>query len=122
SNQPVFVNSDLLLMRQANKTAVFSGNVRAWQDLNTIFAQELQVQGAGDTMTAHGNVRTVLYNTNPAGVQAKVPMLSFSDQLSARKADRRIDLSGSVRIEDDQRTMTSERAAFFFDANRRMEH
>jgi lipopolysaccharide export system protein LptA len=122
SNKPVFVNSDLLMMRQANKTAVFTGNVRAWQDLNTIFAQELQVQGAGDTMTARGSVRTVLYNTNAAGAQAKVPMLSFSDQLTARKSDRRIDLAGNVRIEDDLRTMTSDKASFFFDANRKMDH
>src|SRR5207244_1050952 len=48
SSRPVFVNSDVVTMRQANKTAMFSGNVRAWQETNTMFAQEMQVQGAGD--------------------------------------------------------------------------
>src|SRR5205823_3383920 len=41
--KPVFVNSDTVSMRQANKTAVFSGNVRAWQETNTLLSQEMQV-------------------------------------------------------------------------------
>ena len=34
-------------MRQANRLALFTGNVRAWQDVNTLLASELQVQGDG---------------------------------------------------------------------------
>lgn len=121
ANKPVFVNSDLLIVRQANKVAVFTGNVRAWQDQNTLFAQELQVQGAGDSMTARGNVRTILYNTSAAAAPSKTPVLSTSDQLAARKSDRRIDLTGNVQINDDQRNMTSERASFFFDNGRKID-
>jgi lipopolysaccharide transport protein LptA len=119
ANKPVFVNSDSLLMRQASKTAVFSGNVRAWQDTNTVFAQELQVTGAGDSLLARGNVRTILYNTG--GEPRKVPVNSRSDQLQARKAERRIELTGNVRIDDDQRTMTSDRATLLLDANRKID-
>ncbi|HEX2060219.1 MAG TPA: LPS export ABC transporter periplasmic protein LptC, partial [Thermoanaerobaculia bacterium] len=54
TGKPVFVNSDELVMRQAQKTAHFTGNVRAWQENNTLLANELQVLGNGDTMTAHG--------------------------------------------------------------------
>jgi lipopolysaccharide transport protein LptA len=121
ANKPVFVNADLLIVRQATKVAAFTGNVRAWQDQNTLFAQELQVQGAGDSMTARGNVRTILYNTSTAGAQSKTPVLSSSDQLNARKSDRRIDLAGNVRINDDQRNMTSEHASFFFDNGRKVD-
>ncbi len=125
ANKPVFVNSDTVTMRQATKIAVFSGNVRAWQDTNTVFSQEMQVQGAGDQVTARGNVRTLLYNTSPSATpeQRKVPMQSKSDVLIARKLDRRIDLSGSVQIDDgEQRHLSSERASFFFDANKKMDH
>jgi lipopolysaccharide export system protein LptA len=125
ANKPVFVNSDFVTMRQGTKTGVFSGNVRAWQETNTVFAQEMQVQGAGDQVTARGNVRTLLYNTSTsATAQArKVPMQSTSDVLIAKKLDRRIDLSGNVQIDDgEQRHLTSEKASFFFDANKKMDH
>jgi lipopolysaccharide export system protein LptA len=125
TNKPVFVNSDTVTMRQASKIAVFSGNVRAWQETNTVFSQELQVQGAGEQVTARGNVRTLLYNTsaNATAEQRKVPMQSKSDVLIAHKGDRRIDLNGNVQIDDgEQRHLTAEHASFFFDANKKMDH
>ncbi len=125
ANKPVFVNSDTVTMRQTTKTAVFSGNVRAWQETNTVFAQELQVQGAGEQVTARGNVRTLLYNTstNATAEARKVPMQSKSDVLIAHKNERRIDLSGNVQIDDgEQRHLSSEHASFFFDANKKMDH
>ena len=120
AQKPVFVNSDTLMMRQANKTAVFSGNVKAWQDTNTVFAQEMQVTGMGDSLLARGNVRTILYNTG--GEARKVPVTSKSDQLLAKKNDRRIDLTGNVRVDDDQRTMTSDHAVLLMDANKKIDH
>lgn len=120
AGRPVFVNSDVVNMRQGAKTAIFSGNVRAWQETNTIFAQELQVQGAGDQLSARGEVRMTLYNTGTPD-QRKTPVLSRSDQLIAHKNDRRIELTGNVKIDDEQRHLTSEKATLFFDANRRAE-
>jgi lipopolysaccharide transport protein LptA len=123
AGRPVFVNSDVVTMRQSNKTAMFSGNVRAWQETNTLFANEMQVQGAGETITARGNVRTILFNTsgNPAAEARRVPMKSRSEQLVARKNDRRIDLSGSVQIDDEQRQVSAENASIFFDANKKID-
>lgn len=120
ASKPVFVNSDVVNMRQANRTAVFSGNVRAWQETNTMFTEELQVQGAGDQIAARGNVRLTLYNAGTAD-QRKTPVLSRSDHLLAHKNDRKIELIGDVKIDDEQRHLTSERATFFFDANHRAE-
>ena len=123
ANKPVFVNSDSVTMQQATKIATFTGHVRAWQETNTLLADEMQVQGMGDTITARGNVRTILYNTSTTADQParKTPTQSRSDNLAAHKAERRIDLSGAVKIDDEQRHMTSEKASFFFDANRKME-
>jgi lipopolysaccharide export system protein LptA len=122
ANKPVFVNADVLNLRNVNKLAVFTGNVRAWQETNTIFAQELQVQGNGDSINARGNVRTVLYNNDSSGKQRQTPVLSHSDQLSGRKNDRRLDLAGNVRVEDETRTLTSDHTTFFFDANKKLDH
>jgi len=36
--RPVYVNSDVVTLRQANKSAIFNGNVRAWQETNALFA------------------------------------------------------------------------------------
>ena len=112
-NKPVYVNSDDLILRQANKVALFTGRVKAWQDNNTLLANELQMQGNGETVTASGGVRTLLYNT---GAEArKTPVQSTSDQLVAKKAERRMDLLGKVNIVDESRNLTSDKAAFFFD-------
>lgn len=122
AGKPVFVNADDLIMRQATKVAVFTGNVRAWQDNNTLFANEMQVTGNGEIITARGNVRTLLHNTaTPNGAPSKVPVQSTSDQLVAKKADRRVDLLGKVSIKDDTRSLKSEKAALFFDANNKIQ-
>ena len=119
AGKPVFVNADDLIMRQANRVALFTGNVRAWQDTNTILANELQVQGNGETITAKGNVRTLLYNTGDP--KRTTPVESRSEQLVARRNDRRIDLAGGVTINDAPRTLKSDKAAFFFDENRKIQ-
>jgi len=119
-NKPVFVNSDTLLMRQANKVAVFSGNVRSWQDANVVLSQEMQVQNGGETINARGNVRMTLYQESDTAHRS--PTFTESDQLIAHKNERRVDLIGNVKMRDDQHTMTSEKSAFFFDANKKLDH
>ena len=118
SGKPVFVNADTLVMRQQNKVAVFTGNVKAWQETNALFANELHVQGAGNTMTARGAVRAVLYDT---GEHRKIPLVARGDELVARKADRRMDFNGDVKIDDVDRTLTAEKSSFFFDARNKIE-
>jgi lipopolysaccharide transport protein LptA len=110
-------------MRQVNRVALFTGNVRAWQETNTLLAGELQVQGDGNLITAKGNVKTVLYSqpTPTAPAQKTAPMVATADQLVAKRADRRIDYLGNVTIYDDTRTLKSGQAAFFFDANRKID-
>ena len=120
ANKPVFVNSDAVNVKQSTKIAQFTGNVRAWQETNTMFAQELQVQGAGDQIAARGDVRMTLYNTGTAE-QRKRPVLTRSDHVLAHRNDRRLELAGNVKIDDEQRHLSSDKATLFFDANRRAE-
>jgi lipopolysaccharide export system protein LptA len=119
---PVYVNSDRALMRQANKTALFSGNVRAWQQNNVVLAQELQIEGTAQVVTARGGTRASLYNTAGNEPAKRPPVFTKSDQLVARKNDRKLELIGNVQIDDDARTMNAEHATFFFDANRKIDH
>jgi lipopolysaccharide transport protein LptA len=121
SQKPVFVNADELVMRQQQKIAQFSGNVRAWQDNNTMLSNELLVQGSGDSITARGNVRTLLYNTSTAEGARKTPMQSTSDQLVARRNERRVELVGKVSIIDETRSLKSEKATLFLDENRKVQ-
>lgn len=120
SQKPVFVNSDELIMRNAQRTASFSGNVRAWQDNNTILSQEMIVQGSGDSITARGNVRTMLYNTT-ADAARKTPMRANSEQLIARRNEKRVELLGKVSIVDETRTLNSDKATLFLDDKRKVE-
>lgn len=119
TGKPVFVNADELIMRQAQKIAQFTGNVRAWQENNTILANELLMQGSGDSVTAKGNVRTTLYNTSAEA--RKAPLKSFSEQLIARRNEKRIELLGNVTMIDETRTLKSEKANIFLDDNRKIQ-
>lgn len=119
NSAPVFVNSDELFMRQTDRSAVFTGNVRAWQETNTIVSNELHVQGAGDALSARGNVRTMLYNS--ADPARRTPVQSTSEQLVARRTDRRIDLVGKVVIIDDARRLESEKTSLFFNAAQKIQ-
>lgn len=121
SSRSVFVNADQLTTRQTPRVALFTGNVRAWQENNTLLASELQVQGDGSIITAKGGVKTVLYNQPSAPGQAPTPVTAKSDQLIAKRIDRRVDYVGNVVIEDETRTLRAGQSAFFFDANRKIE-
>jgi lipopolysaccharide export system protein LptA len=79
----------------------------------------MQVTGTGESLLARGNVQTILYNTG--GEPRKVPVNSRSDQLLAKKNERRVELTGNVRIDDDQRTLASDHAMLLFDANRKID-
>jgi len=82
------------------------GNLRASDRV------EIKKDGSvtGDVITARGGVRTVLYNAGTDN--RKVPVLTKSDQLVARRNDRKIELVGAVQIDDDARTLTGEHATF----------
>lgn len=121
TSKPVFVNADELFMRQAQKLAQFSGNVKAWQDQNTVIAQEMQVQGNGDAVVARGNVRTMLYNTGADPAARKTPMQTSSEQLIARRTERRIELVGKVSVQDETRNLKAEKATLFLDENRKVQ-
>ena len=114
----IFVNSDALVIRELDGFAAFSGSVRAWQGSNTLLAEDLQVGSAGQTITARGNVRTVLYNTAEPGGE---PVKSRSDRLEARRAEQKIELVDGVVVESEGRTLSGDRAIFSFNDSQELE-
>lgn len=116
---PVFINADGMLVRQLDQVAYFSGNVRAWQDLNTLFASELRVEGNGDVVYAKGSVRALLYNARD---KAKpVPIQARSDVLTAKKTEQRVDLEGNVRVDDEGKTLTGQKVALMFGVDKKLD-
>lgn len=117
---PVFLNADLGIFKKSEKSAVFTGNVRAWQGTNTLFARELQVTNSGETMFATGGVRAVLTNTR-ASAPKGVPLLASGNTMTARRAERRVDLEGEVRIIEEGRVLQTSKATLFLDAKQKLE-
>ncbi|MGH9458760.1 MAG: LptA/OstA family protein [Thermoanaerobaculia bacterium] len=116
---PVHVNANELVLMQKDESAVFSGNVRAWQDDNIILAREMRIGQGGETLTARGEVRAVLYNARDR--ESGAPIKASGDTLTVDRSERRAQLEGSVRIEDQGRVLTAERATFVFDAQQELE-
>jgi lipopolysaccharide transport protein LptA len=122
---PVYVNSDTAVFRQATGIALFQGNVRAWQELNTLLTSELSVQGAGEVLHGRGAVKMVLYNSRGKESQqqaaSRQPVVATSDGLTYRKNERRIELAGNVRIEEMTRLLTTDKANLEFSAAQKLE-
>lgn len=114
----IFVNSDALAIRELEGFAAFSGNVRAWQGENTLFANELQITSNGEIIHAKGRVRTILHNTGQAADQ---PVKSRSERMEARRADNRIELFDDVVVENAGRSLMADRALFIFGSNQELE-
>lgn len=119
SESPVYVNADRLLLEQKEQTALFTGNVRAWQDENILLASEMRLDQKGSSLVARKGVRAVLYN---AGDEKRTsPIQASAETLTARQDSREAVLEGNVRIEDQGRVLQAGRAKFQFDASQQLE-
>lgn len=119
SESPVFVNSDSLVLQQKEQLALFSGQVRAWQDDNILLANEMRVEQAGGSLTASGNVRAVLYNAGQR--ESRSPVKASASTLTARRGEKTARLQDEVRIDDQGRTLSASSAEFLFGADDQLE-
>jgi lipopolysaccharide transport protein LptA len=118
--QPVYINASSVSITRATRQAVFSGGVKAWQDLNTIFSDELHILDNGEEMAARGGVRAVLrQGVDEAGAPRLVN--AKSDTLTAKKSVRQVQLDGKVRIEEPGRVMLSDKTVIHFDRAQKLE-
>jgi len=115
SAEPVFVNADSLVAIDNSQVVTFSGSVRAWQEQNSVFANELQMLRGGEEVTGSGDVRVGV--RQPADDGTVQSFNARSDTMTARRDPGRVDLSGAVKIEESARILESEKATFLFDRN-----
>ena len=117
---PVYVQANSAIIRQNEKIAVFSGEVKAWQKTNVLFTAELTATGKGETLQARGGVRATLLDRR-AEKSSKTPVQIRAETLFGRKSARKVDLTGSVKIEDELRRLESDTATIFLGANQKIE-
>lgn len=115
---PVFVNADSAFFRKADESGTFSGNVRAWQGTNAILSRELLIRGAGESISATGGVRASFTNVKSA---KKTTMLARGDRMTSKKTDRRLELEGNARIDDETRSLQANKAIVFLDQKQKIE-
>lgn len=118
--QPVYINSSTVTVTRNTRQAVFSGGVKAWQDLNTVFSDELHILENGEEMSARGGVRAVLrQGLDESGAPRLVN--AQSETLSAKKTARQVQLEGNVQIEEPGRVLRSDKTVFHFDKSQQLE-
>lgn len=118
--QPVYINSSAVTVTRNSRQAVFSGGVKAWQDLNTVFSDELHILENGEEMSARGGVRAVLrQGLDESGAPRLVN--ARSNTLSAKKTARQVQLDGNVQIEEPGRILRSDKTVLHFDKAQKLE-
>jgi len=119
STEPVFVNADSVVAIDTSQVVTFSGSVRAWQEQNSVFADELQMLRGGEEVTGAGNVRVVVRQPSEDG--AVQSFNARSDTMSAKREPGRVELAGAVKIEESGRILESEKATFLFDRDNQID-
>lgn len=117
SSGPVFVNAESGVFSRSNNTALFQGNVRAWQGSDTLLANELRITHETGVVTAAGNVRTQLTQRTNAGGAGPGMIRTSSRTLVARRNDNRIELEGDVTVNEQGRVVQSDEAVVLVDGN-----
>ncbi|MFA6955482.1 MAG: LptA/OstA family protein [Thermoanaerobaculia bacterium] len=118
--QPVYVNAATVHLTRLNNQATFTGGVKAWQDLNTLFSEELQIVQGGEEMNARGGVRAILrQGVDEAGAARLVN--ARSDTLTAKKTARQAEFDGHVVIEEPGRVLSSDKTTMYFDKAQKLD-
>jgi len=119
SDEPVFVNSESMYAIDSSGVITFSGSVKAWQNLSSVFANEMQIVRDGEKLTASGAVRVVVRQQGEDGSVQSIT--ARADSMTARRDPGRVELAGGVVIEEAARTLSTDRAVFIFDRGDRIE-
>jgi lipopolysaccharide export system protein LptA len=101
SNSPILVTAERADADNKQRTAVFIGNARGWQDNNYIKADRIELYEEEKRMVGLGNVESALYSVKKKG-QAEtkeevVPGFATSDRMTYSDTERRVHYSGSVK-------------------------
>jgi lipopolysaccharide export system protein LptA len=101
SNSPVLVSADKLVGHTRAKTAVYSGNVRMWQDDDVVKADEVQLDQNARTLLAQHHVVSSFLNQQSGApkkdfVTITAETLHYSDSQHLARYDRNVVMRGDM--------------------------
>jgi lipopolysaccharide export system protein LptA len=119
SSDPIHVTSRSMTAQRSSAVAVYTGDVRLWQDANIVEAPVVQFDRDHRSLIAQGAtqknpaqpVSTVLVQVDKSG--KVTPVHITSARLNYVDADRKIFLDGGVTTKATDATMTSEQMTVF---------
>ncbi len=105
---PIRVESEEAFYTSEPSAFTFSGGVRAWRDENLLLAEQLRADESTQEMAASGGVRTLWFTTpkTTGSDGVRQPIEVTADLLSYHRLDNVVIYSGSVRVEQEKRTLT----------------
>ncbi|MEQ1923274.1 MAG: LptA/OstA family protein, partial [Pyrinomonadaceae bacterium] len=109
SDKPVFLTSDNAELDQATEAAVYTGNVRGWQENNYVRGDRFVIQQPEGKFTAEGNVQSAIYNVKQKlkGKESTVPVFVSSRVMAYERDKRLIQYRDNVDIRQGTDRITS---------------
>ena len=127
-SEPVQVEAREATLQEAPRSFSFSGDVRAWQGRNLLFAEQLRGEEAGGSLAAANGVRTVWHPQPTAGGAAStgsgaadVPIEVLARTLSYRRDERRLLYEDDVRVTQGERYFTCDELIADLDPQNRIQ-
>ncbi len=117
SSSPIHVTAQMMIAHQSSATALYSGDVRLWQDANVVQAPTIEfnrdLRSVNADSTTQSLVSTVLFQPGPHG--QFVPIAITSKRLQYVDSQREAEFLGGVRAVADDLTLTANQINAFLD-------
>jgi lipopolysaccharide export system protein LptA len=117
SSSPIHVTAQMMVAHQSSTTAIYSGDVRLWQDANIVQAPVIEFNRALRSVNAESTnqklVSTVLFQPGPHG--QFVPVAITSKRLQYVDSQREAEFLGGVKAVADDLTLTANQINAFLE-------
>ncbi len=119
---PLWVEAEETFFRDASRSFLFRGKVRAWRGENLILGDELKGEEQSGQLTAAGNVRTLWrQDPEPGATTAQPPLEVRADQMSYGRTSNRLVYTGNVRAQQGAHVLECERLTVELDKEQKVE-
>ncbi len=104
---PVRIEAQEAIFQEQPRAFIFRGRVQAWQGESVLLADQLRGEEAEQRLSAAGGVKTIF--REPAGPDGAVRQTEITaETLAYRRVERTIVYQGSVRMQQDGRTLVAD--------------
>lgn len=118
-NAPVYLTADSARFTHKERTALYIGDARAWQDDNYLRGDRILLEEASGRLYAEGNVRSVLYDAYRTiqGKRTRYPVFVSASNLLYRKEERQLRYEKNVDMRQGTDRILANEADVFLDSN-----